>query len=386
MAEFYDGPHATPPPASEGPIFLGIKNMTEDGHIDLSEVRHIAESDYPAWTRRVEPRAGDLIFTYEASLHRYAIIPEGFRGTLGRRVALLRPRREIVDTRFLLYLFISPQWRETVQRRLNIGSTVDRLPLTEFPHFPLRIPSLQTQLKLAAILSAYDDLIENNNRRIKLMEEMAQRIYREWFVDFRYPGHENVSLVDSELGLIPEGWEVGRWGQHATLEYGRALRGYKENTGDYPVFGTNGQIGWHREALFPPGVVVGRKGAYRGIRLSRDPCWVIDTAFYLRLGSGSIDSMYAYHQLRSIDLDEIDSGSAIPSTSRDAFYAIVVVVPPTPLVQRFSALTGDLDACQRALTRGTDTLRAARDFLLQRLISGAIDVTELDVAMPGAAA
>src|SRR5438876_928509 len=162
MAEFYDGPHATPPPSTEGPVYLGIKNMTEDGHLDLSEVRHIAESDYSTWTRRVEPHAGDIVFTYEASLHRYAIIPEGFRGALGRRVALLRPNASVADTRFLLYAFVSPQWRRTVEERLNVGSTVDRLPLTDFPRFPIPLPPLPTQRKIAAILSVYDDLIENN--------------------------------------------------------------------------------------------------------------------------------------------------------------------------------------------------------------------------------
>src|SRR3954469_10194363 len=124
VAEFYDGPHATPPPAVDGPIFLGIKNMTEDGRLDLSQIRHIAESDYVTWTRRVEPRAGDIVFTYEASLHRYAIVPEGFRGCLGRRVALMRPDPHVADTRYLLYALIGPEWRRTVQARLNIGATV----------------------------------------------------------------------------------------------------------------------------------------------------------------------------------------------------------------------------------------------------------------------
>ncbi len=82
---------------------------------------------------------------------------------------------------------------------------------------PVVIPPLPTQRKIAAILSAYDDLIENNGRRIKLLEEMAQRIYREWFVDFRYPGHENVPLVDSELGPVPQGWSVERMGQVADV-------------------------------------------------------------------------------------------------------------------------------------------------------------------------
>ena len=266
------------------------------------------------------------------------------------------------------------------------GAAQPKLSQANLKRIQFPLPPLTAQRKIAAILSAYDHLIENNNRRIKLLDEIAQRIYREWFVDFRYPGHESVPLVPSGLGLIPQGWVNGRWGQYATLDYGRALRGYKDSTGSYPVFGTNGQIGRNDEALFPAGVIVGRKGAYRGIHLSRDPCWVIDTAFYLRIGYSPIDSMYAYHQLRTVDLDEIDSGSAIPSTSRDAFYAIPITVPPAPLLQRFASFAWDLDALQRTLTKGAQVLRKTRDLLLPRLLSGEVDVAELDIAMPKVAA
>ena len=99
----YDGPHATPQPSDQGPIFLGIKNITDDGMLDLSDIRHISEDDFPEWTKRVTPQQGDIVFTYEATLNRYAIIPEGFRGCLGRRVALIQPDLARVDTRFLLY-------------------------------------------------------------------------------------------------------------------------------------------------------------------------------------------------------------------------------------------------------------------------------------------
>src|SRR5437016_6189325 len=95
----YDGPHATPKPSHEGPIFLGIGNLTDDGHLNLTEIRHIAEEDFPKWTKRVTPLPGDIVFTYEATLNRYAIIPKGFRGCLGRRLALIRPNKERVDTR-----------------------------------------------------------------------------------------------------------------------------------------------------------------------------------------------------------------------------------------------------------------------------------------------
>ena len=95
----YDGPHATPKEADDGPIFLGIKNFTDDGALNLAEIRHVSEEEYPRWTRRVVPQMGDVVFTYEATLHRYAIIPEGFHGCLGRRVALVRPNPKIIDSR-----------------------------------------------------------------------------------------------------------------------------------------------------------------------------------------------------------------------------------------------------------------------------------------------
>lgn len=207
---FWDGPHATPKKSKDGPIFLGIKNITEDGHLDFSSVRHISEKDFPKWTKRVIPQAGDIVFTYEATLHRYAILPEGFRGCLGRRVALIRPDDTKIDTRYLLYYFLGSEWREEVSKHMILGATVDRIPLIEFPGFEIHLPSISNQRKIAAVLSAYDDLIENNARRIQILEEIAQAIFRQWFVEFKFPGHEDVPSVDSgtQLGEIPEGWET----------------------------------------------------------------------------------------------------------------------------------------------------------------------------------
>src|SRR2546427_8244162 len=186
----YDGPHATPKPSDAGPVFLGIKNVTDDGHFDLSDIRHIAEEDFSTWTRRVEPKAGDIVFTYEATLNRYAIIPQGFRGCLGRRMALIRADAKKVETRFLFYYFFSLAWREVIKKNMMTGATVDRIPLITFPTFPVSVPPLPVQQRIAGILSAYDELIENSQRRIRVLEAMARALYREWFVHFRFPSHE----------------------------------------------------------------------------------------------------------------------------------------------------------------------------------------------------
>src|SRR5207253_7242621 len=132
----YDGPHATPKEANEGPIFLGIKNISDDGRLDYSEIRHVSEEEFSTWTRRVTPCAGDVVFTYEATLHRYALIPDGFRGCLGRRVGLVRPDPDRVDSRYLRYFFLSRAWRQVVEGNVITGATVDRVPLERFPDFP----------------------------------------------------------------------------------------------------------------------------------------------------------------------------------------------------------------------------------------------------------
>jgi type I restriction enzyme S subunit len=205
----YDGPHATPPTSNDGPIYLGIGNITEDGHLDLSYVRHIAEKDFAQWTRRVTPQAGDIVFTYEATLNRYAIIPEGFRGCLGRRTALIRPDPRRVDTRFLFYSFFGQKWRNTIEANRLSGATVDRIPIARFPQFPVLLPSLETQRRIASVLGTYDDLIEVNRKRIALMEEMARRLFEEWFVRFRYPGHEGYAIDETSQGVLPPGWKLG---------------------------------------------------------------------------------------------------------------------------------------------------------------------------------
>ena len=178
----YDGPHATPPPCdTPGYYFLGIPQITPTGHIDLANPRYIAEDDYAKWTKRVVPREGDVIFSYEATLNLYAMIPKGMRCCLGRRMGLVRPDIAKLDSRFLYYYFFSPEWRRTVVEKTVTGATVDRLPIKTFPSFQMSLPPLPVQRRIADILSAYDDLIENNRRRIAILEETARLAYRKWF-------------------------------------------------------------------------------------------------------------------------------------------------------------------------------------------------------------
>ena len=369
----FDGPHATPKPSDEGPVFLGIGNITEDGHLDLAQTKRISEDEFPRWTKRVLPQPGDIVFTYEATLNRYAIVPNGFRGCLGRRLALIRPNPAAVNTRWLHYYFFGPEWRAVVAANTLSGATVERIPLSSFPDFPIRLPDLQTQRRIASILSAYDDLIENNTRRIAILEEIARRIYEEWFVRFRFPGHEQVKMVESELGLIPEGWELRRLGDVVELAYGKALKAEERKPGPYPVYGSSGVVGSHDTSLVNgPGIIVGRKGNVGSVHWCDVSFYPIDTVYFVRT---ELPLHYVFFNLKRQNF--INNDAAVPGLNRNQAYSLHFLVPSKVVLGRFVELCGPIFKQLRLLAVKNANLRATRDLLLPKLISGELDVSTL---------
>jgi type I restriction enzyme, S subunit len=377
----YDGPHATPKPSDEGPIFLGIGNITEDGRLDLSDVRHIAEEDFPAWTKRVTPQRGDIVFTYEATLNRYAIISEGFRGCLGRRTALIRPDHNAVNPRFLFFYFFSHEWRRTVECNILSGSTVDRIPLTKFPAFPVSLPERPVQDKIASILSAYDDLIENNARRIKILEEMAQMLYREWFVNFRFPGHRKVKLVKSELGAIPQSCRVMALGDVIDFENGKAVA--NSTDGSFPLYGSNGVIGKVSIPKYKNAIVIGRVGAYCGSTMyCPTSFWASDNTIVARPVSDDLICVEAaYRLLQNLSLRRYAGGSAQPLLTQTVLRRLKVVLPNADTNRWVRDILNPLHGLIFALNSKNTNLRTTRDLLLPKLISGEIPVEAAEEAM-----
>lgn len=135
----YDGPHATPAESTNGPVFLGIRNLTGTA-LDLREVRHIAEVDWAQWTRRVTPRAGDIVFSYEATLGYFALLPNDLRCCLGRRLALVRPLAEQGFATFWFHQFVAPPFQRFLEKHTIPGATVNRIALKDFPSFPVLNP------------------------------------------------------------------------------------------------------------------------------------------------------------------------------------------------------------------------------------------------------
>ena len=169
----FDGPHATPAVTDSGPVFLGITNMTGT-RIDLSDVRHIAESDFPKWTRRVVPSANDIVFTYEATLGFCAIIPEGLRCCLGRRMALVRCDPQI--THLLFHTFASDSFQTQIESRAWHGSTVNRIPLTEFPNYPILWPGQKLAEEFGKLTRTWWSAIHHNESESRTLAALRDTL------------------------------------------------------------------------------------------------------------------------------------------------------------------------------------------------------------------
>ena len=225
VAQVFDGPHATPKKTNSGPVFLGISSIN-NGRLDLSDVEHLSEDDFARWTRRVIPQEEDVVFSYETRLGQAAIIPPGLRCCLGRRMALVRPNCGRLLPRYFLYYFLSSEFQAFLKARTIHGSTVERLPLTDFPSYPVRLPPLETQRAICRVLAALDDRINLLRQTNATLESIAQAIFKSWFVDFdpvrakaegREPDGMDAATAalfpaefeESKLGLIPKGWRAG---------------------------------------------------------------------------------------------------------------------------------------------------------------------------------
>ena len=387
----YDGPHATPAEVDDGPVFLGIRNVTPEGRLDLTEVRHISEQEFPKWTRRVEPQKDDIVFSYEATLHRYALIPDNLRCCLGRRMALVRPDPQKVVPRFLHYYFLSSIWRSVVEANVISGATVDRIPIAKFPDFEVQLPPLENQKRIANILSTYDDLIENNRRRIQLLEESARLLYREWFVHLRFPGHEHVKVVDG----VPEGWE-----KKTTFDITDILSGGtpktdipdfwngeipfftpKDSTGELYVYETEKKISEAglkccNSKLYPKNTIfITARGTVGKLCLTQREMAMNQTCYAL-LAKPPLNQYFLYFSLKE-NIDHFKSqatGSVFDAIVRDTFKLIPFVIPDKRIIVSFTDSIASAISQIDNLIAQQRQLKKARDLLLPRLMNGEITV------------
>ena len=382
----FDGPHATPPPSETGALYLGIGAIGKDGYIDEGKAKRIALEDLPKWTRRVTPRAGDIVFSYEATLNLYAIIPSGFRGCMGRRIGLIRPDTSKVSIKFLFYYFFSPQWRALIKSKTVQGATVDRLSIEDFPDFPVDLPVLETQERIVRMLEPYDALIENNRRQIKLLEEAAQRLYKEWFVDLRFPGYEHTPIVNG----MPQGWRMMQLDQIADIECGQSPKSEYYNTlgeglpfhqgvGSYGArfvkddtySSVYSKVAPAGSILFSVRAPVGRLNVTMNeVAIGRG----LAAMNHVRNRQSFLFYMLKAHFFKE---DLAGNGAIFASISKPELKKMKFRVPGEDLQELFEAEASRLDAKLAVLVKQNDLLTEARDRLLPKLMSGEIEAPAL---------
>ena len=283
-------------------------------------------------------------------------------------------RPEKADPSFLKYALDYMQVR---LQAVSGGTTQDNLSVQKLLSFDFPAPTLCVQRQVAYALRSFDNLIENNLRRIEILEEMARLLYREWFADFRFPGHEDVELSDSDIGPIPDGWKAVRLGNVLELAYGKALRAGDRRGGPMGVYGSGGHVGWHDEALVTgPGIVVGRKGNVGSVYWSDGDFFPIDTTYYVK---SDLPLRFLDQLLRT--LKYVDSHAAVPGLSRDQAYGLIVAEPTGDLLSRYETAVRPMYDLRRNLSNQTAVLREARDLLLPRLVSGELDVSDLGLGL-----
>jgi len=286
------------------------------------------------------------------------------------------------DSCFVYYLL------STLKNRIKgiaAGAATPIVNKSSFSSVEVLTPSRDTQMRIATILSAYDDLIENNRRRIKILEEMAQNLYREWFVKFRFPGHESVPMVDSPLGKIPEGWRNRTFGQVFDIKYGRTLPKKKiSDVGPYPVYGAGNIIGYYNQSVVSEKValVTCRGNGSGTVWRTRQAAFVTNNSLMLIPRPEFKSLTYFFNEQLALhsNIKRVVSGSAQPQITIDGLSRIKTIVPNETIVEKYCLLTLPLYELIDSLIAQNQTLHQTRDLLLSKLISGELDVSELNIA------
>ena len=337
-----------------------------------------------------------------ASVARCCVVPEHLLpARVNQHVSLVRVDSNRADSRYVLYCINSPAYKHQLLVLAQGGTTREALTKEIIGNFEIPLPPLPTQRKIAAVLSAYDDLIENNTRRIKILEEMAGAIYREWFVEFRFPGHEGVEMVESELGLIPQGWVIARMSDIADLsrEGIRPSQCPKEvfahfsipafDSGCMPVFDSGDAIRSNKY-LVPRNCVLISKLNPKIPRvwfpsLNTMHRAIASTEFLILTPKPSVNRVFLFNLCRSAEFSDnlavraLGTSGSHQRVSPTDFLNLSVLVPPESFLNSFYEKIGPMIQICNTLRLKNTNLRQTRDLLLPKLISGEIDVSKLNL-------
>ena len=379
---------ASAKPEPIGPKFLRITDIVPD-RVNWSSVPHCEIDETKLSKYRLEK--GDIVIARTGATTGYAKrIRENREAVFASYLVRLRVSANH-DSQYVGFVIESENYKHFIQQ--NIGGTAQPQANAQvLTSFPIPLPPLATQRKIAAILSNYDDLIENNTRRIKILEEMAGTIYREWFVEFRFPGHENVKMVKSELGLIPQGWDVKQLGEMRDVVMGQSPKSefYNESGEGLPFhqgvtdfgdrFPTDRVYCTIQNRIANPGDILFSVRAPVGRINVADKKIVIGRGLSaIRSKSGNQAFLLQQLKDRFQEVDTMGVGTIFNAIRKSDLLEIQLLVPPDSLIAEFEEIAAPISSLLGNLTKENVNLRKTRDMLLPKLISGELDVSELDI-------
>lgn len=393
-ATIQTGPFGTQFKASEyvesGIPVINVKNI---GYGDIRSQGLDFVDDKTAHRLRVHRlKSGDIVFGRKGSADRHVRInPECDGWVQGSDCMRLRLNSKRVNSRFLSFYFCTAGHKYWMEAVCAFGATMTTLNQGIVKRISFRAPPPAVQEKVAAILSAYDELITNNNRRIALLEKLAEEIYREWFVRFRFPGHEKVGFVKG----VPEGWRVKKFGDVVTFVMGQSPPSefYNETGNGVPFHQGVGTYG----DRFPKKVTFSTEGKRKAkvgdilfsVRAPVGRLNIADCDMILGRGLASLEhkeghNSYLFYMLKTIFANEdiIGNGSIFNSVGKDELEKFQVLDPDSNLVKGFQVIACGIDEQIALLSKLVEHLTRTRDLLLPRLISGKLSVEALDIRFP----
>jgi type I restriction enzyme S subunit len=380
------------PNSGEHLRYIGLEHIGQQ----TLKLNGVGASSTTQSTKKIfEPN--DILFGSLRPYFRKVVKPK-FSGVCSTDITVIRSK-EICQQDFLFY-FIANQAFIDFATNYAIGTRMPRANWKVLSKSEWLFPPIETQRKIAAILLAYDDLIENNTRRVKILEEMAQTIYREWFVKFRFPGHEKVKMVDSELGPIPEGWMVKPSSQ--VLEINPRINVNKESEKPFVFMedvsntsmvircrtrreglsGSKFQNGDTVFARITPSLENGKIGFVQF--LSSDNEVGLGSTEFIVLRSKHLCPEYVYllartEKFRGNAIKSMIGASGRQRVQEACFDHFFLAVPPPSKTERFHGYIAPIFKNIHLLSLKNGILRRTRDLLMPKLISGEVDVAEIDL-------
>lgn len=366
-----DCPHSTAPDEGEGYPIIRTPNVGR-GRLILDGVQRVSKATYDKRNIRAVPQKDDIIFAREAPAGNAAIIRAGQEVCLGQRTVLIRPDKKKVCPQFLAYYILAPKQQYELLGTAN-GATVAHVNIPIIRNMPVNIPKIEIQERIAEILSSYDDLIENNKKQIKLLEEAAERLYREWFVDLHFPGCEDVKIVDG----VPKGWLDGTVGNIALFKRGKTITKAQIHKGNVPVVAGGLEPAYYHNVAntVAPVITISGSGANAGFaRLYNVDIFASDCSFVDSQTTPYLFWVYCFIKDSKAKLDSLQKGAAQPHVYAKDINALKIYIPTDDILDRFCKVVAPYFGKIKNLQRQNDLLLQARDRLLPRLMSGEVEV------------